>query len=94
MVGSIYVPLPENTDEVRNVVPPRSNFERPQPWIGRIEWAVKQTPSMRQACILVGCDYKTFRKWAKLYGLWCPNQAGKGISKKRNRTEFCPICNK
>jgi len=38
---------------------------------------------LAQTCILVGCDYKTFRKWAKLYGLWCPNQAGKGISKKR-----------
>ena len=92
---SYYVPLPENTDEVINVVPPRSNFERKQPWIGRIEHAVKNTPSMRQASMLVGCDFKTFRKWAKLYGLWSPNQSGKGISKKRNRThDICPICNK
>ena len=51
---SYYVPLPENTDEVINVVPPRSNFERKQPWIGRIEHAVKNTPSMRQASMLVG----------------------------------------
>ena len=90
----IYVPLPENTDEVKYVVPPRSNFERRQPWIGRIKHAVMNTPSMRQASMLVGCDFKTFRKWAKIYDLWFPNQSGKGISKKRNRTEFCPICNK
>ena len=90
----IYVPLPENTDEVKYVVPPRSNFERRQPWIGRIKHAVRNTPSMRQASMLVGCDFKTFRKWAKIYDLWFPNQSGKGISKKRNRTEFCPICNK
>jgi hypothetical protein len=90
----IYVPLPENTDEVKYVVPPRSNFERRQPWIGRIKHAVRNTPSMRQASMLVGCDFKTFRKWAKLYGFWCPNQSGKGISKKRNRNQdICPLCN-
>ena len=80
---SYYIPLGEPTNKQSEIVPPRSNFERPPPWKGRIQWAIEQTPSMRQACMLVGCDYKTFRKWAKLYGLWCPNQAGKGISKKR-----------
>ena len=52
MAGNIYVPLPEDTEEERKVIPPRSNFERPQPWIGRIEHAVKNTPSMRQASIM------------------------------------------
>ena len=90
----IYVPLPENTDEVKYVVPPRSNFERRQPWIGRIKHAVMNTPSMRLASMLVGCDFKTFRKWAKLYGFWCPNQSGQGISKKRKRNQdICPLCN-
>ena len=93
MAGNIYVPLPEDTEEERKVIPPRSNFERPQPWIGRIEHAVKNTPSMRQASMLVGCDFKTFRKWAMLYGFWCPNQSGKGISKKRIKTNICPLCN-
>ncbi len=92
MAGNVYVPLPENQDEERYVVPPRSNFERPPPWYGRIKQAVESTPSMRQASILVGCDFKTFRKWAKLYGLWHPNQSGKGISKKRVRTDMCPCC--
>ena len=84
----IYVPLPEENDEIKGNLQPSSNFERKPPWKGRIQWAVEQTPSMRQACMLVGCDFKTFRKWAKLYGLWCPNKEGKGISKKRKTNFF------
>ena len=94
MSGNVYVPLPENTDEERVIVPPRSNFERRPPWYGRMKQAVETTLSMRQASILVGCDFKTFRKWAKVYGLWNPNQSGKGIPKKRTRTNICPLCNK
>ena len=94
MSGNIYVPLPEKTDEERVIVPPRSNFERQPPWYGRMKQAVENTPSMRQASILVGCDFKTFRKWAKLYGLWNPNQSGKGIPKKRTRDNMCPCCGK
>lgn len=73
----IYVPLPDENDVIKG------NFKRRPLWKGRIQWAIEQRPSMRQACLLVGCDYKTFRKWSKIYGLWNPNQAGKGISKKR-----------
>ena len=92
---SYYIPLGEPNDKQSEVVPPRSNFERPPPWYGRIKQAVQTTPSMFQASKVVGCDFKTFRKWAKIYDLWFPNQAGKGISKKRNRTtDLCPICNK
>lgn len=92
MSGNIYVPLPEVDKSVREIIPPRSNFERKPPWFGRIKQAVTNTPSMRQACILVGCDFKTFRKWAKLYNLWNPNQSGKGIPKKRVNNNMCPCC--
>ena len=92
---SYYIPLGEPTNQQSEVVPHRSNFERPPPWYGRIKSAVQSTPSMFQASKIVGCDFKTFRKWAKMYNLWFPNQSGKGISKKRNITrDLCPICNK
>ena len=93
MAGNVYVPLPEKTDEKREIVKPRSNFERKPPWYGRMKQAVENTPSMRQACMLVGCDFKTFRKWAKLYELWSPNQSGKGIPKRRTVKDICPCCN-
>ncbi len=91
---SYYIPLGEPTNKQSEIVPPRSNFERQPPWYGRIKQAVQTTPSMFQASKVVGCDFKTFRKWAKIYDLWFPNQAGKGISKKRNRNQdICPLCN-
>ena len=53
---------------------------------GRIEWSIRETGglSMRQASKISGVSYPTFRKWDKLYGLWKPNQAGKGIPKKKS----------
>ena len=50
---------------------------------GRIVWAIKQSKSMTQASKIVGCSYDTFKKYAKLYDLWEPNQCGKGIPKRR-----------
>tara|TARA_R110000744_G_scaffold172642_1_gene291347 strand:+ start:151 stop:495 length:345 start_codon:yes stop_codon:yes gene_type:complete len=50
---------------------------------GRIRWGINQTKSMTQASKLVGCSYTTFKKYAKLYGLWSPNQEGKGIPKRK-----------
>ena len=52
---------------------------------GRIKWCISETGglSMRQASKISGVSYPTFRKWAKLYGLWKPNQSGKGLSKKK-----------
>ena len=52
---------------------------------GRIKWCISETGglSMRQASKISGASYPTFRKWAKLFGLWKPNQAGKGLSKKK-----------
>ena len=49
---------------------------------GRIKWAIKQSRSMTQASKIVGCSYTTFKKYAKLYGLWNPNQEGRGIPKR------------
>ena len=60
-------------------------FQKPPlpKWL--IEWSIKQTLSMTQASKLIGCSYGCFRKWSKLYGLWNPNQPGKGISKKKSK---------
>jgi len=51
----------------------------------RIEWCINETTgsSMRQAYLISGVSYPTFRKWTKRYELWKPNQAGKGIPKKK-----------
>ena len=46
---------------------------------GRIRWAIQQSRSMTQASKIVGCSYTTFKK----YGLWNPNQEGRGIPKRR-----------
>ena len=53
---------------------------------GRIKWCISETGglSMRQASKISGASYPTYRKWAKLFGLWKPNQAGKGIPKKKS----------
>ena len=50
---------------------------------GIIQQAILQSASMTSACEKVGCSYNTFKKWAKEYGLWKPNQMGKGISKNK-----------
>lgn len=57
---------------------------KPIPY-GRIVWAIKQTKSLTQASKVIGCSYTTFKKYAKLYGLFYENknQAGKGIPKRR-----------
>lgn len=52
---------------------------------GRIKWAISQSMSMTQASKIIGCSYTTFKKYAKLYGLWKPNQSGKGIRKPKNK---------
>ena len=56
---------------------------------GRIKWAIGQTLSMTQASRLVDCSYNTFKKYCKVYGLWNPNQSGRGIPKpKKPRWSF------
>ena len=92
MAGNIYVPLYDDGKEKIQVNPSIGELKKRKPWIGRIKQAVETSPSMSAAARLVECDYKTFRKWAKLYGYWLPNQSGKGIPKKRIKIEICPCC--
>ena len=58
---------------------------------GRIVWAIQQTKSMTQASKIIGCCYDTFKKYAKLYDLWEPNQCGRGIPKRRKLKFNTPI---
>ncbi len=50
---------------------------------GIIESAILQSASMTSASSIVGCSYNTFKKYAKLYGLFKPNQNGNGIGKSK-----------
>ena len=50
---------------------------------GRIRWSIQQSLSMTQASKICGCSYTTFKKYANLYGLWNPNQEGRGIPKRK-----------
>ena len=50
---------------------------------GRIKWAISQSMRMTQASKIIGCSYTTFKKYAKLFGLWSPNQEGRGIPKRK-----------
>ncbi len=50
---------------------------------GIIESAILQSASMTSATEIVGCSYNTFKKYAKRYGLFQPNQSGKGIGKSK-----------
>lgn len=43
-----------------------------------VEQAIAKTDSMRAAARYLGVDYKTLRTYAKSFGLFAPNQGGKG----------------
>ena len=58
---------------------------------GRIRWAIEQSKSMTQASKIIGCSYTTFKKYAKLYNLWTPNQPGRGIPKRKRIRLDSPI---
>ena len=60
-------------------------FQKPPLKKNEIEWAIEQTKSMTQASQLLHTSYNTFRKYAKLYELWNPNQSGRGIRKPKNK---------
>ncbi len=47
-----------------------------------VELAIAETDSMRAAAQYLGVDYKTLRTYAKLFGLFSPNQGGKGSPTK------------
>ena len=44
-----------------------------------IELAIKSTQSMGQAGLYMGVSKNTFKKYAKLHGLWAPIKSSKGI---------------
>jgi len=44
-----------------------------------IELAIKSTQSMGQAGLYMGVSKNTFKKYAKLHGLWKPRKTSKGI---------------
>ena len=52
---------------------------------GQIEWANKQTLSAMASARILGVSYNTYKKYAKLYGIFEHqlNQAGKGIPRYR-----------
>ena len=45
-----------------------------------IELAIKSTQSMGQAGLYMGVSKNTFKKYAKLHGLWAPIKSSKGIT--------------
>ena len=49
-----------------------------------IELAIKSTQSMGQAALYMGVAKNTFKKYAKLHGLWAPIKSSKGIRKTGN----------
>lgn len=49
-----------------------------------IELAIKSTQSMGQAGLYMGVSKNTFKKYAKLHGLWKPIKSFKGIRKTGN----------
>tara|TARA_R100000005_G_C4943147_1_gene166807 strand:- start:27 stop:644 length:618 start_codon:yes stop_codon:yes gene_type:complete len=49
-----------------------------------IEASIKSTQSMSQAAIYMGVSLNTFKKYAKLHGLWNPLPSSKGIRKSHN----------
>ena len=51
---------------------------------GQIKWAIQQTKSMTQASKVLNVTYTTFKKYAKRYDLFKPNQEGRGIPKRRS----------
>ena len=50
----------------------------------RVEWAIRSTLSIRAAAQYLSVSYNTFKKYAKLYGLFeeNKNQAGVGVPRK------------
>ena len=45
----------------------------------RIEWAINETQSMKQAARLLRVAYNTFKKYAKLYEVWQPLSSSQGV---------------
>ena len=50
--------------------------------------ACKEEPTMAKAAVRVGVHFNTFKRYAIKYGVYEPNQAGKGITKKNNGSKI------
>lgn len=53
--------------------------------------AINSSKSMREAGSKVNINFKTFCKYAKMFGVFRPNVSGKGISKKRSSIDLDEI---
>ena len=60
--------------------PTKAELMSPQ----RIKLAIKSTQSMSQAASYMGVALNTFKKYAKIHGLWKPVASSKGIRKVGN----------
>lgn len=57
----------------------------------QIEDAITNSTSAAEASRLLNVQYKTYRRWAKLYGVWKTNQSGKGKTKKNKSIPLSDI---
>lgn len=53
-----------------------------------IETAISSQGSMRAAAASVPMNFATFRKFALRFGVWAPNEAGKGLKRKTPSNAF------
>lgn len=58
-----------------------------------IEDAINSSNSMREASSKTTLNFKTFYKYAKLLGLYSPNQPGKGVKKRFPKIPLNKILN-
>jgi len=54
----------------------------------QIQLAIDTSLSMRQAAAILGCNFKTFRAYAKQFDLYNPNPYGVGVSKPKRSCDL------
>jgi hypothetical protein len=57
----------------------------------QLEWANKQTLSCRQAAKLLGVSYNTYKKYAKLYGVFDEQKNPSGVGIPRYREDMYAV---
>ena len=57
-------------------------------WQQRVEEASDKTQSASAAAAFLGVKYDTYKRYAKKYGCFKTNQAGKGISRKNPLNQY------
>lgn len=53
--------------------------------------ACKKSSSMSEAASIMGLHFNTFKRYALQYGIYTPNQGGRGKSKPYNGTDKIPL---